>query len=475
MEGHPRPGPAVDARRLARQQRHAVPLGPRDAGRADDLRSGRRQSGRLHRARRDRDRHPPGRPRPDVARRGGLQERRDELLLHLQADAAEGRQGDPGEVRERNDPARPAVDAPSLAVRWRYICYCAFTARSLQGVTHGTEAFVPQSHASPRGRAGRGNLPRPRIPRQDPLPRRGGQRLAAGGPTGGAHRVVQLYRDPVCGVRLRGLHDIVDQRHQHFRNRDRHGTRARRGARHRTRIRRNPRALRASTGLSGRPGPGRQHRIPRRHDRRLPSLRGCPGLGRAGPRLRGLTAARDPCVRFPQRPDEPGLRRAGGRRGARHRRSVARRGAGATRPEPLGARRAQAGGGMYEKRIPIRWRDMDGYGHVNNAVFLTYLEEARDEWLSRLLAGTGGESDYVVARIAIDYRRELKQKDESVLVRCRLDKLGTSSIRTLEEILLPDGDLCARAEVVLVMRDRAAGTSRPLTAEERAALGREGG
>ena len=130
---------------------------------------------------------------------------------------------------------------------------------------------------------------------------------------------------------------------------------------------------------------------------------------------------------------------------------------------------------MYEKRIPIRWRDMDGYGHVNNAVFLTYLEEARDEWLSRLLAGTGGESDYVVARIAIDYRRELKQKDESVLVRCRLDKLGTSSIRTLEEILLPDGDLCARAEVVLVMRDRSAGTSRPLTAEERAALGREGG
>ena len=130
---------------------------------------------------------------------------------------------------------------------------------------------------------------------------------------------------------------------------------------------------------------------------------------------------------------------------------------------------------MHEKRIPIRWRDMDGYGHVNNAVFLTYLEEARDEWLARLLAGTGGESDYVVARIAIDYRRELKQKDESIVVRCRLEKLGTSSIRTLEEILLPDGEACARAEVVLVMRDRATGRSRPLTVEERAALGREGG
>lgn len=130
---------------------------------------------------------------------------------------------------------------------------------------------------------------------------------------------------------------------------------------------------------------------------------------------------------------------------------------------------------LHEKTIPIRWRDMDGYGHVNNAVFLTYLEEARDEWLSRVLAGTGGESDYVVARIAIDYRRELKQKDERVVVRCRLEKLGTSSILTREEILLPDGEVCARAEVVLVMRDRGTGRSRPLRAQERAALGRGGG
>src|SRR3982751_3811505 len=36
---------------------------------------------------------------------------------------------------------------------------------------------------------------------------------------------------------------------------------------------------------------------------------------------------------------------------------------------------------MHEKRIEIRWRDVDAYGHVNNAVYLTYLEEVRDEWL----------------------------------------------------------------------------------------------
>jgi len=35
---------------------------------------------------------------------------------------------------------------------------------------------------------------------------------------------------------------------------------------------------------------------------------------------------------------------------------------------------------MVEVTIPIRWRDVDNYGHVNNAVYLTYLEEACDLW-----------------------------------------------------------------------------------------------
>ena len=43
---------------------------------------------------------------------------------------------------------------------------------------------------------------------------------------------------------------------------------------------------------------------------------------------------------------------------------------------------------MHEKRIEIRWRDLDAYGHVNNAVYPTYLEECRDEWLERRCSAT---------------------------------------------------------------------------------------
>ena len=65
--------------------------------------------------------------------------------------------------------------------------------------------------------------------------------------------------------------------------------------------------------------------------------------------------------------------------------------------------------------IRIRWRDMDAYGHVNNAVYLTYLEECRDRWVRSVL----GDAAFVIVRIAIDYRRELSLADEEIVVRCR--------------------------------------------------------
>jgi acyl-CoA thioester hydrolase len=128
---------------------------------------------------------------------------------------------------------------------------------------------------------------------------------------------------------------------------------------------------------------------------------------------------------------------------------------------------------MHEKRIEIRWRDQDAYGHVNNAVYLTYLEEVRDEWLERTIGTGEAPWDYVIARVAIDFRRELRQADDEVVVRCRLARVGTSSVTTREEILTPGGGLAAKAEAVLVARDRESGRSRPLTPEERAAFERD--
>jgi acyl-CoA thioester hydrolase len=124
----------------------------------------------------------------------------------------------------------------------------------------------------------------------------------------------------------------------------------------------------------------------------------------------------------------------------------------------------------YEKRIEVRWRDVDALRHVNNAVYATYLEECRDGWLDRALGEDGAMWDYVLARVAIDFRREIGLDEEAVVARASLARIGTSSITLREEIRKLDGTLAAEAESVIVARDRETGRSRPLTQAERTKL-----
>lgn len=126
----------------------------------------------------------------------------------------------------------------------------------------------------------------------------------------------------------------------------------------------------------------------------------------------------------------------------------------------------------HEKQVEIRWCDVDAYLHVNNAVYATYLEECRDEWVERTLGESGAAWDFVLARVAIDFRRELRLEDEAVVVSCSLDRIGTSSVTLREEIRTRGGELSAESEAVLVARDRESGRSRPLTEAERDAFER---
>ena len=126
---------------------------------------------------------------------------------------------------------------------------------------------------------------------------------------------------------------------------------------------------------------------------------------------------------------------------------------------------------MLEKRIEIRWRDVDAYGHVNNAVYLNYLEEARDAWVQAVLGAASDSTwDFVLARVAIDFKAELTQDDAVVIVTCDLDRIGRSSVATREEVRKLDGTLSAESTSVVVPRDPRTGRSRPLTDAERAAL-----
>ena len=128
---------------------------------------------------------------------------------------------------------------------------------------------------------------------------------------------------------------------------------------------------------------------------------------------------------------------------------------------------------MQEKRIELRWRDLDAYGHVNQAVYLTYVEEVLDAWVGAVLGLTEGRVwDYVAARVAIDYRTELRLSDREVIGSCRLVRLGNSSVTARIDLRAPEDRLAAEAEIVIVARDPDSGRSRPLLEQEREAFGR---
>ena len=115
---------------------------------------------------------------------------------------------------------------------------------------------------------------------------------------------------------------------------------------------------------------------------------------------------------------------------------------------------------MPIKRIEIRWRDLDGFGHVNNSTYLTYLEEARDQHLTDVL----GEAVHrtVIRRLEIDFVSGLTQEDDYVDVDVRLTGVGTSSV-TLEERIISvlDGRVAATAKTVMVHTDESRTASAP--------------
>ena len=124
-------------------------------------------------------------------------------------------------------------------------------------------------------------------------------------------------------------------------------------------------------------------------------------------------------------------------------------------------------GAMFEHQVDVRWRDVDALGHVNHAVFLTYLEEGRDAFFAQTLAS---DPIYVVVRLEVDLRVEVRYPDRRVTVRIEVERLGTTSLTTRETIITPANEVVAEARVVTVRWDSGQRKPVPFSEAERAQL-----
>jgi acyl-CoA thioester hydrolase len=124
---------------------------------------------------------------------------------------------------------------------------------------------------------------------------------------------------------------------------------------------------------------------------------------------------------------------------------------------------------MFVHRERVRFRDLDPMGHVNNAVFLTYIESARVAFLQHLgAAPTLEDMGIIVARVEIDFRAPVRLGDD-VEVTVRASRFGDKSF-DLDHELSVDGNVVAEAKTVLVTYDYSRREAVPIPDEWRRKL-----
>ncbi|OOG60131.1 thioesterase family protein [Rhodanobacter sp. C03] len=125
---------------------------------------------------------------------------------------------------------------------------------------------------------------------------------------------------------------------------------------------------------------------------------------------------------------------------------------------------------LYVASLGVRWRDLDAFNHVNNSNFLTYLEEARLQWLQNVRDWFSEESMPVLAASELQYRRPIEWP-ASLHIELRCTRLGNSSMTIAHRIVDADdaNRLYSDGHVVMVWMNPATGKPVSLPATIRAA------
>jgi acyl-CoA thioester hydrolase len=121
-------------------------------------------------------------------------------------------------------------------------------------------------------------------------------------------------------------------------------------------------------------------------------------------------------------------------------------------------------GYSYSLEVDVRYRDLDPVGHVNNAVYATYLEHTRTNYYADVLGLATEELSFVLAHVEIDYESPVTAEDD-VRVWVRVSRLGEKSMTT-EFLIEASGETAATAESVQVVIDEE-GVPRPVPDEWR--------
>ena len=128
---------------------------------------------------------------------------------------------------------------------------------------------------------------------------------------------------------------------------------------------------------------------------------------------------------------------------------------------------------IYTNQQFVRWDDIDAFGHVNNAKYLTYIQEARFQWAYFHYAAKGEKPtliEMVVARNEIDYLVPIYEGGRFYDINLWVDSIGSTSFVVGYEMVGTDGVIHAKMKSIQVLVSLETKKSRPITDTERTFL-----
>jgi acyl-CoA thioester hydrolase len=123
----------------------------------------------------------------------------------------------------------------------------------------------------------------------------------------------------------------------------------------------------------------------------------------------------------------------------------------------------------HTAKVHVRWDDLDAFGHINNAKYLTYVQEARADftWFARQASGkTPLLFDMVVARAEVDYIEPIYDGGMEIDCQIWITRIGNASFE-MEYEIIHKGVIRARVKTTQVAVSVETKRSRPLSDEER--------
>lgn len=126
--------------------------------------------------------------------------------------------------------------------------------------------------------------------------------------------------------------------------------------------------------------------------------------------------------------------------------------------------------GPYRATVEPRYSDIDQQGHVNNVVYLDYLQQARVELLYDVWHAAMKEAGQVVVRAEIDYRRPIKPGIEPIVVEVWVSRIGGSSYTLGYRVIDEHGTVAAEASTVMATIDLATEKATRIPEDLRAVL-----